>query len=631
MEEKHISTRSQGISTPIELQDNPESLLRGNTVLANNVSPAQQSDFRPNQHLQDSPPTEFPANKTPAQSATQKLAEMLRILHKEPAAQSPQSAPTFPEAFALQNNTTSPSIQDPLAKISPKEHATFLPDTPAAGMTHPTLTAHQSSTSNSGGHHTPPGVPPEYQALIRTLLAQLSQANAQISALVTAQVSNTSNKCTTRTPPTSPATGTMTTAPQTTLSQTHMICNGPMTLNPTYPLQHHLSRPNPRPNPFQKPLIHLQMHQPPPLSTTTPVACPQHLTIVPLTSSWTSSSLLLKPLKLSAKLTYKKTATKPTLFDKWITRTISAFAQDRHLKLFIQHTTHPRDHISSKILKAPETNGYLYTGLEHSFDTDLTDALNFNVTKAIAQDGIALWQQLVTKFFKDPQKITASDIMRLKDQYNSFSRESNQSLSSFALSYQTLERKLARYNAEHCIPSGQERTIKFIMACDLADKSRQIQLVSDILDNKAAPCWLEPDITYDELADKLSDLEKTSQFLKVKMGIQMKQMTIPVKSKRDKQSSTNYSGKPDPKKKTANDDLRKAFGNEIRENPTVDTLVKWKGKHKYCVFHPELKPGGPKKSHTFLYCNKVKDICIGADCEKVLSQARRDNYRRNRQ
>ncbi len=77
------------------------------------------------------------------------------------------------------------------------------------------------------------------------------------------------------------------------------------------------------------------------------------------------------------------------------------------------------------------------------------------------------------------------------------------------------------------------------MACNLSDTARQIQLVSDILDDKAAACWSNPDITYEEIADKLMDLEKTSKFLKLKMGMKMKQTTLPVAKKGDRPVKSN--------------------------------------------------------------------------------------------
>ncbi len=78
------------------------------------------------------------------------------------------------------------------------------------------------------------------------------------------------------------------------------------------------------------------------------------------------------------------------------------------------------------------------------------------MTKAIAQDGLALWKQLIQKFYRDPDKTTASDTIQLKDSYTSMSGEANQTLTSFALSYHNMEKKLARHNASRCIP------IKFI-------------------------------------------------------------------------------------------------------------------------------------------------------------------------
>lgn len=216
--------------------------------------------------------------------------------------------------------------------------------------------------------------------------------------------------------------------------------------------------------------------------------------------------------------------------------------------------------------------------------------------------------------------------MQLKDKYTSFSREQNQSLSSFALKYQSLERKLTRYNAAHCIPIGQERSIKFIMACNLADKSRQIQLVSDILDGKAASSWTEDGVTYEEMAEKLADLEKTSKFLKLKMGIKTKQTTLPLLKKGDRPAAL---GSKSDQGKLSTDALRSAFRKEIKENPSVDMINKWKGKHKFCVFHLELlTQGGQRKPHHFLYCNKVKDICMQTKClSAFLEEARRSNNR----
>ena len=48
MEDKRISTRSPGISTPMEPCDNPETLLRGKTA-DKNVPPAHQHDAHTSQ------------------------------------------------------------------------------------------------------------------------------------------------------------------------------------------------------------------------------------------------------------------------------------------------------------------------------------------------------------------------------------------------------------------------------------------------------------------------------------------------------------------------------------------------------------------------------------------------------
>ena len=146
-------------------------------------------------------------------------------------------------------------------------------------------------------------------------------------------------------------------------------------------------------------------------------------------------------------------------------------------------------------------------------------------------------------------------------------------------------------------------------------------MVSDLLDDKASDWWSNPSLSYEEIAEKLMDMEKTSKFLKLKMGAKTQQTTIPTKQKSgDDRKASNSFNKNNHKeqKTTANDVLRAEFGTEIRANPTISTLKKWKAKHPYCIFHPDLRAGGPRKPHPFLYCNKVKEICTRANCEDVL-------------
>ena len=602
MEDKRISTRSQGLSTPVEPQENPENLLRGKSVANIHPTPAHNDNVTNALALQDSANSKITPNQENTQSATAKLAAMLGI--QSEVSNDPQSIPGSQASARSHITQHLPINENPIA-----EQSFQTPVAPPAVWPHPASIA---PTQIRGVNNLPP-LHPEIQALIQTLTAQVTQANAQIATL-TAQVATFQR----------PQPGTFS-SPHDNVHPNRAGIPPIQSTNPHPPIElesdlslasTHTAKPanfQPVPEaistqPTQSPtkLLH-------PINRVDSIDSRSSTSLLDIVKS----SLLLKPLKLTAKLTYK-TATKPTLFDKWIMRTVSTLAQDRHLKAHIHNASHPRDYIKHTVKSFQDHNGYLYTGLESSFDTDLIDALDLDAKKAITQDGLDLWYQLVNKFYKDPTKTTASDTMQLKDKYNNLTRDPKQSLTTFALSYATMEKKLARFNADHCIPTGTERNIKFIMASNLADKSRQIQLVSDILDNKAAAYWLDPTITYGELADKLSDLEKTSKFLKVKMGIKMKQTTIPTKPKTHKNPKSEG-------QKLNSSALREEFCTALKNTPDISTLLHWKGKHKHCILHPEIRPGGSKKVHSFLYCNKVKEICINTNCEELLYQARRNN------
>ena len=63
MEDKRISTRSQGLTKPVETQDNPETLLSGKSA-ANNVHPAHHTKNGDNATApQDSANSKFTPNK----------------------------------------------------------------------------------------------------------------------------------------------------------------------------------------------------------------------------------------------------------------------------------------------------------------------------------------------------------------------------------------------------------------------------------------------------------------------------------------------------------------------------------------------------------------------------------------
>lgn len=105
--------------------------------------------------------------------------------------------------------------------------------------------------------------------------------------------------------------------------------------------------------------------------------------------------------------------------------------------------------------------------------------------------------------------------------------------------------------------------------------------------------------------------KETSKFIATALAINSKTKPTKITDYHQPRDPTTHKKTGTPVKPTTNLTFRSDFSAALAKDPSTSTLQAWNTKHKYCVFHPDMK-------HPFLLCNKVKEICERVGCVDTL-------------